>query len=714
MGSKNVSLRGIPLCSQQINQKILRLNNDVDLLSDKSTLGNPNDLTRQQSSEAAKRKRLLKEPTTFSVLTDKKFEPLLDLKSKLKALGTLTYAYAENVVSNFPSIRCVEHNIVKVTFGKAKGKSEHFIHANRIKFPSPIKGEKTDRPARTYLAGQSPGFQILTGSTNSSSSMNTFSEAEKFLTQGIESGHGLFQFVSRLSHYTTEETKQEKPIITQLRAKLRESANRKTELILGGRYRVTNLEELTERSSNAHPDHAHFYLTVVDTSGYKKNQKPIRIPLTQVGLKFTDKILQPEQILRANTLLEQHNNFIQKPQKNAPQPEPMIMSYAGVGRNATLITFLEVGARIRAGLVLNGLDLDDAMADVILKGREARGPHFIHSDAQLLALREALVNVMVQAVTPGSKLARERGSVETAPQAIDPAPSRPILQTTDAGENATFVKFRLQKNVGEGNGLFHALEATEVNPATKMCSLTDDKVLKVREEVSGILVNSPDHERKMNRNAYDYLTILRQYNPARLEIPAILPQVTNHDLAAVQAHLGSYAGDTEIHQWLAISRNRHKTIIVIDNAQGFKTVTRFTYNKDEKKGTIVRNLKVFNPDADSAVNPGVEEDKLIQMAFNDALAQEKDGIPLADRTHLALLQSESSWDRIVGYADDKEMKLISKVSDQVRLLPNSQTIEKTATSSKQRPYFLSGFSYFFRFTKNAPSLIKTIDAPMPI
>ncbi|GAA4016141.1 hypothetical protein GCM10022212_09040 [Actimicrobium antarcticum] len=118
--------------------------------------------------------------------------------------------------------------------------------------------------------------------------------------------------------------------------------------------------------------------------------------ITQVGLQFTNSVLKGKEIRRASALMDFHKQtqhelamaLQAKEPEQTPifpdtQPDPMAISYAGIGRNATLIAYREALARPDD-------DTDVALANIISRGRRDRGRHFVHSEAQLRELQFAV------------------------------------------------------------------------------------------------------------------------------------------------------------------------------------------------------------------------------------------------------------------------------------------------------------------------------------
>ena len=290
------------------------------------------------------------------------------------------------------------------------------IHANRITFdhdastasaapaaPLAPLAPLTNNKPRTAIAAQSP---------------QTFALCERFLIQGLDSGQGLFQFVSRKAHAVSSGcrgTSREVPIIAQLFAEMASCKKQDRSLQLGGRYEVIKLDPAA-----GDQDHHRATLTVRDP---KNDGKIITVPLTQAGLRFTDRVLGVEHIEQANALMDAHKTSLQPEECATSQPtdDPLIASFAGIGRNATLISYREVRARLDALPAETRCDeqwLDNTLLDVISTGRRDRGNRFIHSDAQLQELRKALVtcvqghNERIPPARPSApREARERARV---------------------------------------------------------------------------------------------------------------------------------------------------------------------------------------------------------------------------------------------------------------------------------------------------------------
>lgn len=310
---------------------------------------------------------------------------------------------------------CPQHSAVQVDVGGKRA----FIHANRIGFSRKPGGhcqpvdnisDHIDTQTASAKAGQSPQH---------------FALCEKFLIDGIDSGRGLFQFVSRkaqaISNGLTGTSSNERPIIDQLRDAWQWSGQSPGSLWLGDRYEVLSIGA-SSAADDHHADHRSVMLTVRELA---KPHSTITVPLTQAGMKFTDRVLRKNEIERANALLEAHRHCGVATGEDADAADlpasasahdPMIISTAGIGRNAALIVYREAMARIDVEPAATRLDeryLDAMLENIITSGRRDRGPKFIHSDAQLQEVKAALAEVMDRrnevARKPTSPVASPRG-----------------------------------------------------------------------------------------------------------------------------------------------------------------------------------------------------------------------------------------------------------------------------------------------------------------
>ncbi|NDP59986.1 MAG: hypothetical protein GZ090_11580 [Oxalobacteraceae bacterium] len=328
--------------------------------------------------------------------------PVSDLWERLRTCitGISNYVNAR-LISNESelTVPCPAATVVRVKIGSASVP----MHTNTITFDSVRAGSAApaNAPAnvRQAIAGRSPRMP---------------EECEKFLVQGLESGRGLFQFISpralRVSNGSGEKPSKVTPIIEQLNKAMKDK--KPANVMLAGRYEVLELKKITDGVQ----DHCCYELKVRDQDN---GGVEISVPLTQAGLRFDQRVLEPDDIERANVLLDQHRNRLG--QCDTAAPDPMIVSTGGIGRNATLITYRQVLARMGTGL--NAADLLKEIEVAVKDGRRDRGPGFIHSEQQLKALHDALALKLAQPARPastGGSAMKTRLSTIASPSQVPP------------------------------------------------------------------------------------------------------------------------------------------------------------------------------------------------------------------------------------------------------------------------------------------------------
>ena len=313
-------------------------------------------------------------------------------------------------IGDTSGVECPIHTAINVVTGIDAARHTSPIHANLISFES----------GREAIAGQSP---------------QTFAFTEKFLVQGLDSGAGLFQFVDPKNHRIDQLTqtptqrpalrlrrgRPETTVLGQLLSRWQDSLDKQAPLVLAGRFRVT---ELVEDACDG--THARYLMTATDL---QNENQTITVPLTQAALTFENNVLRVDQIEQADTMLEAHcastplraeagdaANAASVPRHR----EPTILSKKGIGRNAALITYREVLAKIAD--TEGSLNLLDALEQVVSKERLDRGKHFLHSESQLEEVYDAL-----------NKYTEEhRQGDQAAPMPPSPARRSPILQAHEA------------------------------------------------------------------------------------------------------------------------------------------------------------------------------------------------------------------------------------------------------------------------------------------
>lgn len=279
-------------------------------------------------------------------------ESVADIRARLQP----TTFDPQEVPVNASGLRCRENAHVVMVQAGAKDQAPHPIHAHKI--------AQQLRSETAYAAGQSPPEGSVDG----------------FLLQGLASGQGIFQFVSRKAHYQPEDSR-ETPVIAHLVQHCREHPDK----LIGGRYKIIHFPRIGQ--SDTGKDFLRHELVAVDMWSDKKTV--VRVPITQAGLKFTDRLLRVKEIARASALLDAHNDRIQS-SDGAVAGDKMILSFAGIGRNATLITYRVLSAAIARGEVTEE-SLDEALDAEIHPNRVRRGPGYVHTPQQREQLREALL-----------------------------------------------------------------------------------------------------------------------------------------------------------------------------------------------------------------------------------------------------------------------------------------------------------------------------------
>ena len=313
-----------------------------------------------------------------------------DLLKKVRrdtdALSPEVYASDSDAAPNESGVRCMAATMVRIDLGVGSEVKSHAAHINQIEF-----GRETSRHAAdaTYRVGQSPAAAITqVGSAASAASVASvapqLSQAcEKALVEGIESGFGLYQFVSRRAHALPDQSK-ETPILHSLQRLLLSRQPNDPPVLIGGRYRITSIEAQPTQST----DLRHALLTVQDTTLPPSHANYTQtIPLTQAGLKFTGKLLDVPEITAASAALDAHHQLIPRHVRRAArQAGPTIYSHAGIGRNATLVTYRRITKLIRRNRITDEAVLAAVLRETINTERASCGKSFLHSDAQINAL----------------------------------------------------------------------------------------------------------------------------------------------------------------------------------------------------------------------------------------------------------------------------------------------------------------------------------------
>lgn len=258
----------------------------------------------------------------------------------------------------------------------------------------------------------------LCGRTDPQALPEAVSKHDQFFVQGIMSGQGVYEFVSRRTHHQPEKSSAV-AIIDSLRKRWHEQNSLGKELVVGGRFRIVGITPehadapLPRGATPTVADmHRHCQVRVIDLE--KPNSEPVDIRVTQVGLKYEQQYFSAPQIEQSYRILQEHLQHRGRPNASpgmAAQALPMIASASGIGRAPTLITYSEVRRQIDAGLVVDEATLEAALSDVVSEGRRARISDdvenkrvpdltgFVHSEQQLQELKVALQNYLATKTT---------------------------------------------------------------------------------------------------------------------------------------------------------------------------------------------------------------------------------------------------------------------------------------------------------------------------
>jgi hypothetical protein len=268
---------------------------------------------------------------------------------------------------------------VRGTLIEVIGQVKKFINANRITVSRRPAATPGCEVAKTYVVGKSPA---------------TVDDYHASLLNAIDSKQGLFQFVPRRKAWTVSgqpagnnAAEGTPSVLGRLLHEFDQREEAGQQLTIG-KYTITAVTRHGSSKTPANPkDKPNFfqrYQLDVQWIGDDRLECKASVPITQAGLRFTGKVLQKAELEMAQRIFDQHMAQVKE------NPEPGIYSPAGIGRSATLMVHHEISQRINDGLIRDAKDLDDQIEQVIDKGREDRSPHFIHSSAQFVVLRDTL------------------------------------------------------------------------------------------------------------------------------------------------------------------------------------------------------------------------------------------------------------------------------------------------------------------------------------
>ena len=289
------------------------------------------------------------------------------LAGRLDGAPSVPVVASSEVGNNVDGVDCPLATALRVPAEVAGQATSVFFHANEVTFAQrPLVEFALDTDgARSASLGQSPLEFRLT---------------ERFLLHGLDSGKGLFQFVSTSAHRNTIRTVGN-AMYAQLKREFDAAAGSPAGLVLGGRFRVTGLTEI----SGDTPDFRRIRLQVADVADPGRASTML---LTQAGLKFQNNVLLADQIVRAGELMDSHVATAAADPASGLQ-DPLAVSFAGIGRSAVLVAYREAVRRLKGVGSEEGVDA--LLEQIVVDGRRDRGPMFIQSSHQLEQLREAVL-----------------------------------------------------------------------------------------------------------------------------------------------------------------------------------------------------------------------------------------------------------------------------------------------------------------------------------
>ena len=325
------------------------------------------------------------------------------------------YFKADDVAPNHTGVLCPDNaNTLRVQLTPDQAQRTP-LHANHV------------RLGQCYAVGQSPGGKFEEACTGD-------------LIHSLDSGQGLFQFTSRNAHRVNinANDRTAAPTIADMLATQWKKSG--PGMLLGERYAVDDFCIVHDHPKRSNV--TRYQITACEI----KNDRPDpatrkTVFITQAGLRFVNKLLQPEQIVHAAALFATHPQSTLPTavdRQTHPQTGPLICSAAGIGRGAVLAVYQDLCSRMPGEV--NQHTLDDALAAAIATGIDARGPKFLQSKAQLAALREALVakiNETPRAALPGQT--RQRDLLNRLPPKRESRVAQPLENVTQASHAASSV-----------------------------------------------------------------------------------------------------------------------------------------------------------------------------------------------------------------------------------------------------------------------------------
>ena len=610
---------------------------------------------RSAGGSQATRIRSLSPGRVISATLKELLKHLREVTGKLA--GNIVYAKEGDVEINATNIRCPAKNIVTVT-QRLPGQDAviHNLHANEITFTTnattTLSLTATQGKSKTYIAAQSP--------IPKKDDVDGFFACDKFLAKAIETGSGLFQFVSP-SKTGAKGYISKRSIIGQLDAKIKEAQGKG--LIIAGHYQVKNLSpmkiNLQDGSTGFHD--SHFILELEDRNlGSDAKDHPISIVLTQAQVNFDKKLLSAEGIREASELMNEH-----KLRAGAPEtgPDAMVISHAGIGRNATLIVYREILGRIGNGSIADVAQLEKEVVALIEQGRTARGPQFVHSDEQIGELVEALQKILPNkegleepCINPPLVVPTIKPPVEQKQKPLDNLV--PTHSTTEPIESKRVVAaalsnlFQLQATPADGDCLFHALQGKYIAKHNQ-CELTKEGVDAVRNAVGDVIENDTDvSDARYAANWIHFNDELSKRNPAGLVLAKVDETVDNKRYATMVRVSGQYASDDEIMAWTKIKGHEGVTVVVFDVGDSPSIVT---YSSRGGRTTqLIESIGTTPKEICNNIiaHHGAHFDRAFDLNSN------------SPEKYRVILRQNMHFQRIVGFRNSKERRIFAHQNKQ--------------------------------------------------
>jgi hypothetical protein len=547
------------------------------------------------------------------------------------------YASKDDVEHNATNVRCPSKDMVTIDdpWRDSAIPIHRNLHATTLHFNPPTPGAA--RP--TYIAAQSP--------IPEKGAADGFFACEKFLAKALESGLGIFQFVAP-SKTGEAGYISKRSIIGQLTEKINQPGGK--DLLIGGRYTLKNFGplETTYADGSVERSDKHYALEVEDTKGVGNPHPRVRIILTQAQVAFDNKVVAATDIRQASELMDELHK-----QAGPEHKCTMVVSHAGIGRNATVIVYREMHDRIENGTISNPEELEAALEKLVMEGRAARGPQFVHSAEQVRELASTLLqdlNLKIQTEARRPEPPTATGTVDAAVSReifpIDNVPPPISSQTLLASEAVVAVAiknlFKLQENPGGGSCLFHALESDSDGEHFR---LSDQRVITIRNAVADVRKNHSDNSpERLSYNCTQMMQELEVRPKAGFEIPEN-GMVDNETYANFQRHPGVYAGDDEISQWTEVAGNQDVTVVVVDVAADTPHIK--TYSSEGKSS--VENINLFGGTADQ-----IREQIIRKLSAR--LNTEFDPIGSSPARYRVILRQSVHFQRIVGFRNVQEQE----------------------------------------------------------